>query len=292
MIEIAGIEGQSSIHTNENGLVFAVCLDKEYVTYPNGDKLPDLWISDPLFDETGAYMGRTDMILYSSELDEHGEDALYYGGCYYDEGMGYTNPADLNKRIQCFMAAEMLYRHAAAQGNAVAYLCLGYVYSYDRTEGFYWKPPEYWGSRLKALQSGNSAEIKKYTFSPEQQAFVCFEIAAQANIPEACYKLGDMYKHGTGCEANAAEAFYWYVKASELATHERPVVLGSIALRLAGCYEEGFGCNQSFTRALEWYKKAVEALEVAVEQGDTWYEKALSGARAGKKRCQQEVTPC
>lgn len=50
--------------------------------------------------------------------------------------------------------------------------------------------------------------------------------------------------------------------------------------------------KQSFARALGWYNKAVAALEVAVENGDTWYEKALSGARAGEKRCQQEVTPC
>lgn len=294
MIEVCGLEGQDVIRDNEQGFVYVVCLSKEYRTYSNGDKLPDLWVSDPLFDDKGNYTGRTDMILYCSEHDEHGENALYFGGCYYDEGMSYTNPSDYHKRIQCFMAADILYRHAAAQGNAVAYLCLGYVYSYDRTGGHYWQIPEYWGLRLKAIQSKDPNEIKKYTFSPEQRAFECFEIAAQADIPEACYKLGDMYKHGTGCEANAADAFHWYEQAAKLASasHERPTILGSIALRLASCYEEGFGCDQSFARALEWYNKAVAALEVAVENGDTWYEKALSGARAGEKRCQQEVTPC
>ena len=125
----------------------------------------------------------------------------------------------------------------------------------------------------------------------EERAFECFLVAAEAGIPEACYKLGDMYKHGTGCEPDAKEAFRWYVRASELAAREQPVILGSIALRLAGCYEEGFGCEQSFSRALEWYGKAVSGLECAVEAGDTWYEKALAGARAGVKRCKQEVMP-
>lgn len=125
----------------------------------------------------------------------------------------------------------------------------------------------------------------------EERAFACFKIAAEAGIPEACYKVGDLCKHGTGCEPHAEEAFRWYVRASERATQERPVILGSIALRLAGCYEEGFGCGQDFSRALEWYEKAVAGLEVAVEEGESWYAKALAGARAGVKRCKQEIAP-
>lgn len=65
--------------------------------------------------------------------------------------------------------------------------------------------------------------------------------------------------------------------------------MGSIALRIAGCYEEGFGPNQSFSKALRWYKKAVLGLEFAVDNGDSWYEKALISARMGEKRCLQEA---
>ena len=137
-----------------------------------------------------------------------------------------------------------------------------------------------------------ASEIGKGCRQPyprEERAFECFEKAAQAGIPEACYKLGDLFKHGMGCEPSATMAHLWYVRAAELATHERPVILGSIALRLAGCYEEGFGCGQDFERALEWYDKAASALEVAVDAGETWCEKALAGARAGVKRCRQET---
>lgn len=267
--------------------VFEVSFDGD-ITYPNGDKLPPIWVTEPIFDGEGGYDGRTYMMSYPywdhefpfpGHDDEDGEDALYYGGCYYDEGMSYTDPADHDRRIDCFRAAEVFYRHSAGRGNAVANLCLGYVYSYDRCEGRYWVDP----------MTLETEEDYRRPYPREERAFECFAKAAEAGIPEACYKLGDLYKHGTGCEPDAAEAFRWYARASELAVHERPVILGSIALRLAGCYEEGLGCGQSFERALEWYEKAVSGLEFAVDNGETWYEKALSGAHAGSRRCRQEI---
>lgn len=262
------------------------------MTYPNGDTLPGIWITQPIKDGKGGYDGRTYMMIYplpslyenffpeSDPDDADGEIALYYGGGYYDEGMGYTDPADHAKRVDCFKAAEVLYRHAAGRGNAVANLCLGYVYSYDRCEGDYYRGAE-----------ASGADGRKRPYPREERAFECLSIAAEADIPEACYKLGDMYKHGTGCDPDAAEAFRWYVRASELAVRESPVILGSVALRLAGCYEEGFGCNPDFTRALDWYEKAIDGLEAAVDGGAVWYEKALIGARAGAKRCRQELQP-
>ena len=267
--------------------VFEVNLEN-MTDYSNGDRLPEIMVTEPIFDGEGGYGGRTYMMVYPyfdhkfpfpGHDDERGEDALHYGGCYYDEGMGYTDPEDHDRRIDCFRAAEVFYRHSAGRGNAVANLCLGYVYSYDRCEGRYWVDP----------MTLETAEDYRRPYPREERAFECFKVAAEDGIPEACYKLGDMYKHGTGCDPNAAEVFRWYARASELAVRERPVVLGSVALRLAGCYEEGLGCGQSFERALEWYAKAVSGLEFAVDNGEVWYEKALSGARAGAKRCLQEI---
>ena len=258
--------------------IFELDFDNE-TKYPNGDTLPSMMISKPIIDEYGDYNGRTFVMKYPFSVDFNGEDALYYGGGYYDEGMSYTDPEDKAKRIECFQAAELLYRHSAGHGNAYANLCLGYVYSYDRCEGSYWRDP----------MTLETEEDYKRPYPREERAFECLNIAAQADIPEACYKLGDLYKHGTGCDPDAAEAFKLYAHAAELAKKEQPVILGSIALRLAGCYEEGFGCKQDFEQAFKWYKKAVDGLEFAVENGQAWYEKALAGARAGKKRCQQEI---
>ena len=251
--------------------------------YPNGDKLPSITISKPIwFDHNGC---RCRMLLltypFPDHDDEGGEEALYYGGCYYEEGMSYTDPADHGKRVDCFRAAEILYRHSAGRGNAVANLCLGYVYSYDRCEGRYWRDPMALGA------AGN--ETRPYP--REERAFACLTDAAMAAITEACYKLGDLYKQGMGCEPNAVEAFSWYMQAFELAEHEPPVIQGSIVLRIASCREEGFGCRQDFAEALKCYKQAAAALEVAVDNGEAWYEKALADARAGVKRCQQELMP-
>ena len=246
-------------------------------TYPNGDTLPSIRITQPA--EPGNGHGERATVTWYPYFarDWGGDDALYYGGRCYEEGMGYTDSADREARIACFQAAELLYRHSAGQGNAVANLCLGYVYSYDRCEGRYW----------------DSTALSEWTRSKpyprEERAFECLSNAAAADIVEACYKLGDMYKHGMGCDPDLAEAFRWYVRASELSADESPVILGSVALRLGECYEEGFGCKQDFTRALEWYQQAAAGLEAAVDGGETWYEKALASARAGVKRCAHEA---
>ena len=219
--------------------------------------------------------GKYDYMALPYEDDPDGEEALWDGGVYYERAMTLADPAKIEARIRTFQAAEQLYLQAAERGNAYASLCLGYVYSYDRCEGRYWR--------------GNDANPEQ-PYPREQRAFECFSLAAEAGIPEACYKLGDLYKRGIGCELDAASAYEWYIRASKLAeAGETPVVLGSIALRLAECFEEGFGCEQSFSRALQMYRRAAQALEVAVDEGETWYEKALFSAQAGVKRCSQEI---
>jgi len=135
----------------------------------------------------------------------------------------------------------------------------------------------------------NTEEGYKRPYPREERAFECFTKAAEAGICEACYKLGDMYKHGVGCEPDGDEAFRWYVRASELMDHEHPVILGSVALRLGECFEEGIGGPVKFSHALIWYRKAVDCLSVAVDAGEAWYAKALASARAGVERCDQEV---
>ena len=91
-------------------------------------------------------------------------------------------------------------------------------------------------------------------------------------MAEGCYKLGDLFKKGVGCEANAETAYRWYKRACELSEKEDPVIWGSAALRLASCHEDGFGCEQSFAKAGEWYERAATGLEIAVRAGDWYYE--------------------
>ena len=240
-----------------------------------GEEYPLVWITERVEDMDGNYLGRTYIRPYpfSEQPDPEGWDALEFGGRYYVEAMGYTDVADHQTRIECFQAAELLYLHAAWKGNPYAWQNLGYIYSYDRCEGRYY---DTWANDIDP-------------FPCEEQAFKCYELAAEAGLPEATYKLGDMYKHGIGCEAGAAEAFRCYMRAFDLGKNEHPVIWGSTALRLGDAYENAFGCEQSFAQALKWYEQAVTGLEIAVREGEWFYKKALTGARNGVKRCRQEL---
>lgn len=240
-----------------------------------GETYPTVWITERVEDMDGNYLGRTYVRPYpfGEQPDPEGRDALELGGRYYVEGMGFTDVADHKARIDCFRAAELLYLHAAERGNPYAWQNLGYVYSYDRCEGRYY---DQWAGGVDP-------------FPCDERAFECYSRAAEAGLAEATYKLGDMHKRGAGCNPDAAEAFRCYRRAFEQGKGDHPVVWGSVALRLADCYENAFGCEQSFEKSLKWYEQAVTGLDIAVREGEWFYDKALASARNGVKRCKQEL---
>ena len=162
---------------------------------------PDVWVTEQRCEPTAERTGRMCVGHYTPDTDPDGDDALYYGGGYYDEGMACMGEGEHEKRIMCFQAAELLYLHASNLGNPFGDLCLGYVYSYDRCEGSYWG-----GER---------------PFDPEGHALAHFGAAARAGIPEACYKYGDLLRDGRGCDANFDEAYLWFSRAWESADEER-----------------------------------------------------------------------
>lgn len=248
--------------------------------FGSDEKYPGVWITERVTDGQGKVLGRTYMMVYPFEdPDEGGAEAMRYGGRYYDEGMGYADPADHRVRIACFQAAELLYLHAAERGNPFAWLCLGYVYSYDRCEGDYFRD----------LRHAETKEDYTRAYPREQRAFECFDKAASHDLAEGCYKLGDMYRDGIGCTPDVRSAFEEYGRAFELGQRDAPVIWGSAALRLGDSAENGFGCVQSFSRAHKWYEKAATGLEIAVRSGDWYYERALARAHAGIKRTAQEL---
>lgn len=90
----------------------------------------------PYYDDT---FDEDDECTTADISDPDGSIALGLGGMYYEEGMHYTAASERQKRVDCFRAAEILYRHAAGRGNAIGWLCLRYVYAYDRCEGRYFR---------------------------------------------------------------------------------------------------------------------------------------------------------
>ena len=209
--------------------------------------------------------------------DEGGWQALVRGAECYDAGMSCIDAAEREDRIAWFRKAERWYLEAAEAGNPYAWMDLGYVYSYDRCAGAY-RP-------LPGAQPGEP-------YPRERRAFECFEHAARMGLAEACYKLGDLYSRGVGCMADAQWAYAWYTRAADRAGGDPPYVWGSAALRLADAHEHGRGCEQDFKQALSWYRKAVSGLQIAVRDGDWFYERPLSRAKAGVKRMCQELQDC
>ena len=112
---------------------------------------------------TRIILDEYDYMALPHEDDPNGEEALWQGGCRYDRAMSITEPAKREDRIREFQAAEQLYLQAAARGNEYASLCLGYIYSYDRCAGRYWREG-----------GGNPGE----PYPREARAFECFAAAA------------------------------------------------------------------------------------------------------------------
>lgn len=267
------------IKLSHNSNIYELIFE-EFTEYENGDRLPGVWITSAVYDFDDNYLGHTYTMPYVASGDPGGEEALFYGGGLYDDGMRLSNAVFTEARLDCFKAAELLYRHSAGKGNAVAKLCLGYVYYYDRCEGSYWV-------NLDELETD---EDYLRPFPREERAFECFKAAAGAGLPEAFYKLGDCYKKGIGCDVDEHKTFLSYVQAAKHDEGDVDYLSGSIALRLAGCYEEGIGCNHDFRRALEQYETAEKYLDAAVSAGDSYYKGALCGAHNGAIRCRQELS--
>lgn len=207
--------------------------------YDTADPLPGIWITQRVQGRGKACSDRTYVMLYSWDdlSDPDGSIALSFGADYYLEAMGYSEAADRQARIECFQAAEILYLHAASKGNVNAYLNLGYVYSYDRCEG------RYFVDRRHSEDVSGGAPYPR-----EQRAFECFEFAAKSGDAEACYKLGDLYKRGVGCEPDAAEALRWYMRASELKDGMPPHVWGASLFGWAMRTKTGLAANSIWRR--------------------------------------------
>lgn len=201
--------------------------------------------------------------------DPHGDIALHYGGMYYGEGMGYTRAEDHQLRIDCFKAAEILYRHAAGRDNPIGWLCLGYVYAYDRCEGEYYR--SYYDTFGEVPPKPDTDVL----------AYECFRHAAEAGIAEGCYKLGDMLSEGRGYEIDYAKALDMFLRAYRYGRDGTPRIWGSVALRLARAYANARGCMLDYERALHWYSIARTGLELEVRDGGSVYDARLWEAEAG-----------
>lgn len=79
-----------------------------------------------------------------------------------------------------------------------------------------------------------------------------YKKAAKLDEPLAMEKLGDLYFHGNGVEADFSEAKKWYVKAAE---RDNDVAMYKLGLM----YEQGGGVERDYEEAKKWYEKSAES---------------------------------
>lgn len=144
--------------------------------------------------------------VISLEGEHAGDAACTLGALHYSGSITPDGEPDYERAFE-------LYSTGAALGNTQALVNLGYCHQYGRS----------------------------VPVSPKD-AFECFQRAAfTTNMPEAIYKLGDMYERGRYVERNSELAFGLYRKAFLLIQDnpdEAPEIKASVCHRVADHIEQ------------------------------------------------------
>ena len=217
-----------------------------------------------------------------ADIDTDGGLAVRAGAQCYRAAMECQDGSLRDVRVALFQAAEYLYRIAAGKGNLWGFVDLGYIYYYDRCEGAYY--PDF------RQEPDEAARAYCDAFPLDQRAYENYLHAADLGEAQSCYKVGDLLKHGRGCERDERAAFERYQQAYRLSDRSDAVAWGSAALRLGDCFEQGIGVDVDFAEALPWYERAEQGLGLAVESGSWYFKKSLASAKAGALRCRQELS--
>lgn len=167
---------------------------------------------------------------------------------------------------QDFTKAVKYYEASAAKGCVQALCNLGYCHYYGRNI-----PVDY------------------------DKAFQCFlkaYILAPYEVTEACYKLGDCFKHGRGVAPDPAIAFALYERAYRNCLSPSAADLGRLecnwdqmssgadaAFRLGDCFLNGIGCVRDAKKAVSFYRIAVAGFKRRVELADCFAPELLATAK-------------
>jgi TPR repeat protein len=85
----------------------------------------------------------------------------------------------------------------------------------------------------------------------EVEAVKWYRKAAEQNLADAQFNMGECYANGQGVAKNEAEAVKWYRKAAEQKDAKTESNLGE-------CYEKGQGVAKDEAEAVKWYRNAAE----------------------------------
>ena len=253
--------------------------------------LMEVTISEPVRNcLNGEYIGREYIDYYPRDFLMPGENicgpvvALNAAYKFYNEGLECLDEKEKDIRIGCFRSAELLMLHAALygewEGQSFAWLTLGYLYEYDRTEGNLWPM---WMDEIPTSYH----PVLQMT-DHNDRAYACYKLSMEGGNIEGMYKFADCLRWGKGCDIDLNRAFELYSQVREQCQHSAPHILGSCAYRLASCYEDGEGCARDIKKAKEFYERAIVWFEIEMNDS-TLYAKNLERCKKGLARVTQEL---
>jgi len=152
------------------------------------------------------------------------------------------------------------WRLAAEQNDAEAQTNLGRSYDYGYGVNRDYQQLEYW--TRKAAQQGYGRAISNYgtlykrrligTISDfNQDAYNCFNKAAQKGFTIAYWRLGQCYEQGIGVAANFETAAELYLKAAQSGCPNGQFAIGIM-------YYNGRGVRHNIDSAKYWWSRAAE----------------------------------
>lgn len=92
-----------------------------------------------------------------------------------------------------------------------------------------------------------------------EQAFQCYQKAADKDFADGLYKLGQSFFSGMGCTQDNVKGLQ-YMQESAQKGH------AMATYNLARAYEKGLGCVVNKPQAVFWYQKAAEAEDPAIKK--------------------------
>lgn len=183
-----------------------------------------------------------ELYLKAAETGDTYEQGLAYnnlGSFHYSERSGHQ---DQKKSLE-------YYKKAAKCGEITAFSNLGYAYLY-----------------------GNGTEVNY------ERAYYYFSQAAIGGMPEAMYKLGDMFRYGYYVDKDENMARIAYIKAERMMDNDQGYFIpctGKVYLRLGDMYYEGIGTAIDYDRAYECYQRAERGFYEMIRLGDLYSDGAL-----------------
>lgn len=192
---------------------------------------------------------------YSLAADKKHLGSIYMLGYCFEFSLGtYKDDIQMISR----------YTNAAKSGHTLAQYRLGLCYKNGKgVEQSVSVASSYF---LKAAKSG--------LVEAQREAGICFEMmnqptasatlflaAAEQKDPYSCFKIGNFYEVGYGCEQKYELAMHFYITAATLGNEDA-------ILTIARKYKTGEGLEKSISSAINWWNKVIDTsveaeLEVA-----------------------------